>query len=367
MRALVEGRVQATADVTAHLDSCLGCRACETACPSGVEYGHLLETVRATVTEPRRPGGLRAWFWRAVIRRILPDRRLFRIMTLPLRILALGDHHFLPEFLRRQVAMFPPFRPVGELPAFTPAAGAGAGSAGAGVGTGGRAGFLAGCVMPVLYPEVNAASVRLLAEAGYDVMVPESAGCCGALQSHDGDARGAAGAAAATVGAFADCDIVVTNAAGCGAAMKDYPDGFGARVRDLSEALLAADWQPSRPLEGPGGRALVVAYHDPCHLSHGQKIRSAPRDLLRRCGARLVDVAEADYCCGGAGTYTLLQADLSDRLMRRKVRHLMEPSPDVVVTANPSCMMQIRRGLQAQGSQVPVLHLAELLARAAWT
>lgn len=351
----MEGRVQPTADVTAHLDSCLGCRACETMCPSGVQYGHLLEAVRATITEPHRPIGPRAVLWRWIIRRVLPDRRMFRLLTLPLRVLALGERHWLPEWLRRQVEMFPPAAPHRALPAFTPASGG---------ERRGRAGFLAGCVMPVLYPGVNDASVHLLAGVGYDVVVPDGAGCCGALQAHDGDARGAQAAASGIMSAYAGCDIVVTNAAGCGAAMKDYPSGFGERVRDLSEALLEADWQPARPLQRPDGRPLVVAYHDPCHLSHGQKVRSAPRELLRRCGARLVEIAEAEYCCGGAGTYTLLQADLSDRLMRRKVDHLLASGPDVVVTANPSCLMQIRRGLMARGSAMPVLHLAELLLRA---
>ncbi len=356
MRALLEGRAQASADLTTHLDTCLGCRACETACPSGVEYGHLLETVRAKITEPQRPAGLRSGFWRLLIRRVMPDRRAFRLLTLPLRLLALGPTHWLPAFLRRQVDMFPPAQPHGPLPHFTPAA--------AGKVYRGRAGFLAGCVMPVLYPAVNAAAVRLLADSGFDVVVPEEAGCCGAIQAHDGDAAGASVCVSGIAAAYAACDVVVSNAAGCGAAMKGYPDGFGARARDLSEALVEADWQPSRKLLGPNGRPLVVAYHDPCHLSHGQKVRSAPRELLRRCGVRLVDVAEADYCCGGAGTYTLLQPDLSERLMVRKTRNLMATEPDVVVTANPSCMMQIRRGLLDTGNSVPVLHLAEILERA---
>jgi len=139
--------------------------------------------------------------------------------------------------------------------------------------------------------------------------------------------------------------------------MKAYEDAaFARKVRDLSEVLLDADWRPARPTE-----AQVAAYHDPCHLSHGQGIRSQPRELLRRAGFRLVEVAEADYCCGGAGSYTLLQPDLADRLMRRKVANLAASAPACIVSANPSCLMQIRRGLAESGCDVPVLHLAEVL------
>jgi len=353
MRALLEGRVAPTPDVTAHLDSCLGCRACETACPSGVRYGHLLEGMRSRTGEAAG-AGLRQRFWRWVVRRVLPDRRRFRLLTLPARLAARTDHHWLPAALRRSIAMFPPSAWGGpslrsEYPGLGPV-------------RRGRAGFLAGCAMPVLYPQVNAASVSLLAQAGYDVVVPPEAGCCGALQAHDGDLEGAERRAALLRGHYSDCDIVVTNSAGCGAAMKSYPQPFAGKVRDLSEALLAADWRSPALLARPDGSPLRVAYHDPCHLSHGQGVRVAPRELLQRSGAILVGVAEADYCCGGAGSYTLLQPDLSDRLMDRKVTGLLAEAPDLVVSANPSCLMQIRRGLAARGLQLPVRHLAEVLA-----
>ncbi len=351
MRALLEGRLEATADVTRHLDSCLGCRACEPACPSGVQYGHLLEGVRAGVGSSK--GGLDARFWRWVVRHVLPDRRRFRLLTLPARLLARTEHRWLPPALRRSVEMFPPSAWGAEpLPPATPAEG---------FVRRGRAGFLAGCAMPILYPQVNSASVKLLARAGYDVIVPESAGCCGALQAHDGDEQGARQRATALRECFGNCDVVVTNSAGCGAAMKGYPREFAGKVRDLSEALLFANWLPGRPLAAISGAPPRVAYHDPCHLSHGQGVRTPPRELLRRAGASLTDVGEADYCCGGAGSYTLLQPELSDRLMVRKLDHLLAGTPDMIVSANPSCLMQIRRGLAARERDVPVLHLAEVL------
>lgn len=345
MRAMIEGRQAPTPDAIAPLDRCLGCRACETACPSGVRYGALLEGMRAAITEPRRPWGLRRWFWRPIIRKVLPSRRRLAWLVAPLRLLALGDRQWLPPVVRRSVDALPHAPRPPELPDFVPAHGPRRGTAG----------FLAGCAMPVLFAHVNEASVRLLASAGWDVVIPRQAGCCGALQAHDGDARGAHEAHEATRAAFAGCDIVVTNSAGCGAAMKDHG---GMAVRDLSEALLEADWRPSRPLP-----ATRVAYHDPCHLRHGQGITSEPRDLLVRAGLTLVEAPEPDMCCGGAGSYTLLQPDLSAALMARKVRNLLVPGPELLVTANPSCLMQIQAGLADHGAKLPVAHLAEVLAQ----
>ncbi|MBU6429288.1 MAG: (Fe-S)-binding protein, partial [Cyanobacteria bacterium REEB65] len=219
--------------------------------------------------------------------------------------------------------------------------------------------FLTGCAMPVLFPQVNAATVRLLTSAGFHVIAPPKALCCGALQAHDGDALGAGRAAGQTRAALAEMDRIVTNSAGCGAAMKEYSDhSFASKVRDLSEALLEADWQPDKPLTG----FSRVVYHDPCHLSHGQGIRFAPRELLRRAGLALVEMAEADLCCGGAGSYTLLQPGLSQALLDRKVRNLLAGDPDLLVTANPSCLLQLRAGLRQVDREIPVRHLAEVLA-----
>ncbi len=376
MRALIEGRQGATPDVLVHLDRCLGCRACETACPSGVHYGRLLEGVRGTLAEPGRRMGLRTLFWRPILRQVMPDRRRFRLLVAPLRLLARGDRQWLPATLRRAVDALPPAAPIAS-PAPGPTTHHPHGTGGhpsdrhpqadsrlgpcvpARGPRKGTAGFLTGCVMPALFPDVNAAAVRLLAAAGYDVVIPQSPTCCGALQAHDGDLGGADRAAASTMAAFDGCDIVVTNSAGCGAAMKDYPDpAFASRVRDLSEALIEADWWPDRPLEG-----FRAVFHDPCHLRHGQRVTTQPRELLRRAGLLLAEAAEPDICCGGAGSYTLLQPALSSALMARKVKNLSASAPEIIVTANPSCLMQIRAGLAGRADPPALFHLAEVLAQ----
>ncbi len=365
MRALIEGRQPATPDVLVHLDRCLGCRACETACPSGVRYGRLLEGVRGALAEPRRRLGVRTLFWRPILRQVMPDRRRFRILVAPLRLLARGDRQWLPPALRRAVDALPPADPLGAparsqggnpAPLAAPGLGPFVPARGSRRGT---AGFLTGCVMPALFPHVNAAAVRLLAAAGYDVVIPQEPTCCGALQAHDGDLAGAERAAARIRAAFAGCDIVVTNSAGCGAAMKDDPDaGFAGRVRDLSEALCEADWWPDRPLEG-----IRAVFHDPCHLRHGQRITAQPRELLRRAGLLLAEASESDVCCGGAGSYTLLQPALSTALMTRKIANLTASDPEILVTANPSCLMQLRAGLADRAEPPALFHIAEVLAQ----
>ena len=365
MRALIEGRQKATPDVLVHLDRCLGCRACETACPSGVHYGRLLEGVRGALAEPGRRPGARTLFWRPIIRHVMPDRRRFRILVAPLRLLARGDRQWLPATVRRAVDALPPSgqgtiraseQAHDRLPLAAPGYGPVVPARGPRKGT---AGFLTGCVMPALFPHVNAAAVRLLAAAGYDVVIPQQPTCCGALQAHDGDLVGAERAAARTMAAFAGCDIIVTNSAGCGAAMKDYPDaGFASRVRDLTEALVEADWWPDRPLEG-----IRAVFHDPCHLRHGQRVTTPPRELLRRAGLLLAEAAEPDICCGGAGSYTLLQPALSTALMMRKIKSLTASEPEILVTANPSCLMQIRAGLAGRADAPGLFHIAEVLAQ----
>ncbi|MBI6545213.1 MAG: 4Fe-4S dicluster domain-containing protein [Cyanobacteria bacterium NC_groundwater_1444_Ag_S-0.65um_54_12] len=349
LRALLEQRVSSPASVIAPLDRCLGCRACETACPSGVHYGQLLELARARLTEPARPVSMRSLWWRWLIRQVLPHRARFRLLIALLRLLSRSDREWMPAFLRQQIELLPPYYPAPRPVSYLPARGV----------CRGRAGFLSGCVMPNLYPRSNFASMQLLAEAGYEVVAPANAGCCGALQAHDGDADGAKAAALRTMAAFGDCNVVVASAAGCGAAMKAYPGEFAGRVRDLSEALLAANWQP--PAQRQIERELRVVYHDPCHLAHGQGIRQAPRELLGRLGVKLVATKGAEYCCGGAGTYALLQPTLAQALMERRVDHLLAADPDLVITANPSCLMQLSYGLRKHQRALPVLHLAEIL------
>ena len=230
----------------------------------------------------------------------------------------------------------------------------------------GRVGLLTGCVQRHLYPGVNRATARVLALAGWEVVVPRTQGCCGALELHAGridDFRARARRLVATFGG--DIDWVVTNAAGCGSAMKEYgrwvPEatGLAARTRDVTELLADAEL-PLGPLE------LTVTYHDPCHLVHGQRVRQEPRALLRRIpGLRLVELVESDLCCGSAGVYNILEPAIARELLELKMARIVESGARVVATGNPGCLMQIAQGVRARGLDVAVVHPVELLARAA--
>jgi glycolate oxidase iron-sulfur subunit len=229
-------------------------------------------------------------------------------------------------------------------------------------------------VLPVLFPEVNAAAERLLSAAGFRVVVPQS-GCCGALALHAGDPAEARRAARRTVAAFeaAGVERIVTTAAGCGAMMREYghlmaDDAMHAasaanvarRVADVSEVLLAAG---DRLRLGP--LPMRATYHDACHLAHGQGVRAAPRALLERIpGFELVPLAESEICCGSAGSYNLTEPEMADRLLARKTGHLLATQASLVVTGNPGCMLQMAAGLRARGSSIPVRHTVEVLAEA---
>lgn len=371
MRALAEGRLAPGPEVNEPLDACVGCRACESACPAGVHYGDLLERARAQYVEPSRAGGMRTRFWRPIIRQMLPYKQRFAAMTLPARLIRPWlvkqgrGPSWLPEAMRRPLEVLPTPQPAAPLPEWTPAVGA----------EKGVVAFLEGCAMPVLYGRANQATVRMLARAGYRVWVPRAQGCCGAVSAHDGDREGARAMARRNVAAFESAEVVavVSNAAGCGAAVKGYAElladdaawgdrarALAAKARDFSEFLAEAELPaPPRPLD------TTVTYHDPCHLAHGQRVREAPRQLIRAVpGVRYVELTEADWCCGGAGSYTLLNAEMSDRLLAHKVRHIQESGAAVVVTANPPCLMQVGMGLAKAGTPVRLLHLAEFLDEA---
>jgi glycolate oxidase iron-sulfur subunit len=235
--------------------------------------------------------------------------------------------------------------------------------------------LLTGCVQSVVFAAHNQATARVLAQNGWDVVAPRDQGCCGALNAHGGDHTRALDMARRTIETFEpeDVEAIVVNTSGCGAHMKAYGTllandprwaerarWFSARVRDISEFLAAT------PLRGPlRAVPLTVTYHDPCHVVHGQKIRGAPRGLLAQIpGLRLVDLPESDWCCGSAGIYNLTEPEMAVRLLRRKIRHVLETGAAAVVTANPGCILQIQQGLRDAGSPIDVLHLVEILDRA---
>jgi glycolate dehydrogenase iron-sulfur subunit len=239
----------------------------------------------------------------------------------------------------------------------------------------GRVALLSGCVQSVVFGAHNRATARLLARNGWEVVVPAEQGCCGALNAHGGDHARAVAMARATIDVFegAGADAVIVNTSGCGAHMKAYgvllagdpvyaerAVRFAAGVQDIAEFLARA------PLRGPLREVpMTVTYHDPCHVVHGQKIRTQPRALLRQVpGLRVVDLPESDWCCGSAGIYNLTQPEMATRLLERKVNHVLSTGAEAVVTANPGCILQIAAGLRARGANVPVLHIVEVLDRA---
>jgi glycolate oxidase iron-sulfur subunit len=364
MRAAAEGRIDISDTFTHHLDLCLGCRACETACPSGVPFGRLLEATRAQIERRGRPAASRAVT--ALIYGVFPHPerlgplfrlvRLYQQSGLQRAVRATGILRWLPR-LAAMDALLPAIPGERRLPALLPSVGV----------RRGRVGLVLGCVQRFLYPQVNEQTARLLALGGYDVVVPDRQRCCGALDLHGGRLDDLRRRARAMAAAFPeDIDYLVTNAAGCGSAMKEYRHwladnprvgALAAKTRDVAEVLAGADLE-LRPLHG------VAAYHDPCHLVHGQKIRREPRALLERIpGLRLVELADSDVCCGSAGVYNLLQPDLAERLLRQKVETIAATGARFLVTGNPGCLLQIAKGCRARGLAIEVVHPIELLWR----
>jgi glycolate oxidase iron-sulfur subunit len=366
IRAAAEGRIDLTATMARHLDLCLGCRACETACPSGVPFGRLLEAARGQLA---RRGVLAPTRDRGTLRFILdvfphPGRlgpmlralRLYQRSRVQAMVRGLG---LLAPFrkLRAMDALLPRVpAPSAPLPELIAARGP----------RRGRAGLLLGCAQRFFYPDVNADTARLLAAAGYDVVVPGGQECCGALHLHAGRLDEFRAMGRRLMPAFDDVDVVVSNAAGCGSALKEYghwlPEDaarlFSERVRDISEVLAGCDL-PLRPLPE------TVTYHDACHLAHGQKVRAEPRELLRRIPALvLVDLPDSELCCGSAGVYNLLEPEMAAELGRGKVACIRETGARVVAAGNPGCLMQIRRHCREAGLAVEVVHPVTLLARA---
>jgi len=367
LRAVAEGRLPLSEAVADEAYLCLDCRSCETACPSGVRFGSLIELARAEVDGAGlRPSGARR-LERLGLRGLLPHRRRLRAaFSLLAAAQRLGlDRHLaplLPRSLRAAAALaptVPPRRERGRLPELVPAEGA----------RRGRVGFFVGCVMPELYGAVNAATVRVLARNGFDVVVPRGQGCCGALHAHAGDFAYAAGLARANAAAFraAGVDVVVFNSAGCGAAVRDAGhwlpgegDDLAAAVRDVSEFLDAEGLRPP-----PGRIDASVCYDDPCHLIHGQGVSQAPRSLLERIpGVVLRPHDDAAACCGAAGIYNLTHAEMSRAVLARKLDALAAVDPDIIATGNPGCLMQLRAGAQERGLRARVAHPVELLDEA---
>ena len=337
MSSLLDGTISLSATTVQHFDRCLGCMACVTSCPSGVQYDRLIEQTRAHVEEHyERPLGER--IQRALVFASVPYPRRLRLA------LALTPP-WLPGRLGPFAALKPPWRSSERPPAVTPAVGK----------RRARVGLLLGCVQRVVFGDVNAATARVLAAEGCEVVAPPRQACCGALHLHAGR-RDEGQMRAERIGElFGDVDAVVVNAAGCGSHLKESE--LGVRVVDVSELL--AELRPQarrRPL------ALKVAYQDACHLGHAQGIRDAPRSLLRSIpGLELVEPAEQPICCGSAGIYNLTQPAAASELGERKAANIVATRANAYASANPGCLVQVTTYLRRSGRRLPALHPIELL------
>jgi len=371
IKSVAEGALDLTSPGFLHqMSECLDCRACEAVCPSGVPYGRLLEDARAKIQEERAPtqdARTRLGRW-LVFEQLFAKPSLFRAAASLVRFAQrTGLDGLAPVFGLGDAAKLAPR----ISSRFFIADGRRIDARDA-VGTA----FLhVGCIMPVAFPQVHEATVRMLVRGGLNVVVPAAQGCCGAIAIHAGEPGVSRELAQKNIAAFEDsrADVYVVDAAGCGSTLKEYADlfsdddawkerakRFASRVRDVTEVLDGLD------LDDRIGRIDAdVTYQEPCHLAHAQRVTAAPRRLLRKIpGLRLVEMNESAVCCGSAGVYNLTQPEMAGRLQRRKVENIRETSADIVATANPGCAMQVSAGLRADGSNARVAHVVELLDEA---
>jgi glycolate oxidase iron-sulfur subunit len=382
MRAVTDGRLELTATVKQHLDLCLDCRSCETACPSGVQYGRLIEPFRVEMQQADANAGSSGsgdWFQRWILYGMFPYPSRMRLALAPVRwmqVLGLdqladriGIVGLLPEKLRRMHRLLPPLRkrepPLPDrLPAIGPKRATVA--------------LFTGCVADAVFHHVNWATARVLQHNGCDVIVPKSQVCCGAIHYHSGAGEPALQLAKRNADAFPlkSVDAVILNVAGCGSMLKDYGhmaqelaagnpslceqlDKFAGKIKDVSEFLSALG--PIRPM---GEVKRKAAYHDACHLAHAQRIREQPRELLSLVpGLELVPLAESDICCGAAGSYNLTEGEMADRLAERKLKNILATGADTLVSANAGCTLQIQAALRQAGHDIWVAHPMEILDR----
>jgi glycolate oxidase iron-sulfur subunit len=357
-----------------HMDNCLGCMACMTACPSGVEYNKLIEPARAQI-ERNLPRGLGERLFRKLIFATFPHPGRLRWLALPLLVFqksglqaivrACGVLKLLPKRLAAMESLLPevPAHSFERLPAVIHPAAA----------PRRRVGMLSGCVQQVFFPHVNAATARVLAAEGYEVVIPRAQGCCGALMVHSGLEDEAIVLAKKMIAAFEaeEVDSIVINSAGCGSSMKEYGHllrhdpawaeramAFSAKCRDITELLCELEPQaPRHPLR------MRVAYHDACHLQHAQGVQAQPRRLLSGIpDLEVAEIPEGSLCCGSAGVYNLLQSETANQLGDRKVENLLTTGAEAVLSANPGCLLQLMNGLRRRGLKaIPAFHMVELL------
>lgn len=396
MLGLSDGSISLTGKVSHHLDLCLDCRACETACPSGVVYHELIEETRARLDARRRAtptDRLLRWFFFHVMTHptrlklaLLPARLMQRLRIYP-RLRRSGLLRLLPQPLQKMERLLPPDGPIWPV-ALPERPGRSAVDAmlrepGTDVAAHGReqvvrVGFFGGCVGSVLFGEVNRQAAELLAACGAEVVCPRSQRCCGAIHHHNADHHSALQLARNNIDAFLpvngpQVDRIVTTIAGCGAMLREYDvllrddpsyrdraREFVARVRDISELLVELELPTMRHQV-----ELTATYHDACHLAHAQRVTEAPRKLLARIpGLKLIPLAESDLCCGAAGTYNLTQPEMATTLAERKLRNIDQTGAATCVTGNVGCAMHLAGEALASGRALTIVHPVELLHRA---
>ena len=371
MKLAAEGAAQITPKWVSHFDTCLGCMACMTACPSGVDYGKLIEATRAqiernfprTASEKRHRHFLFETFTRPdSLRRLRTPLLAYQKSGLQALVRGLGLLKLLPKKWQAMEALLPKFAPQEAVPEVTPVAGV----------KRRRVGLLLGCVQREFFSQVNAATARVLAAEGCEVVAPQAQTCCGALLVHAGEEAAAIDLAKKMIDVFeqANVETIVTNAAGCGSNVKEYghllrdvPEyadrarNFSAKCKDVSEVLAElAPCSQRHPLK------LRVAFHDACHLQHAQGVRSQPRALLASIpGIELVEIPESAICCGSAGIYNLVQPDAAKSLGDRKAELISQLNADVVATGNPGCALQLQASLARQHQKTPVVHTIQIL------
>ena len=376
-RAVAEGKLEFTKAVRDEAFFCLDCRACSTACPSGVHVGPIMEFCRSQAHRfhplPLAAGMLRNF----ILRKMLPSPELMESSLLPARLYQrlglqwamrnLGINRLLPDVLAKMEGILPNLeRPLRRtIPAVIPARGE----------KRGRVGFFLGCAMSLTFPEVSRQTARILSQQGFDVITPKEVKCCGAPHLAEGERGIARELAKANLGLFESLgvDYIVTDCAGCGCALKEYEEilagetdhtrlaQFRAKVRDISELLVEVGLRT----EGFKPLSVSVTYHEPCHLAHGQGVSAQPRQLIRSIpGIEYREMKEANWCCGMAGSFALKELEASRQILDRKLANVRATGADWLVTANPGCHLQLAWGMRQAGMKQPVLHITELLGKA---
>jgi glycolate oxidase iron-sulfur subunit len=381
MRAIADQDLEVTREFADEMSYCLGCLACQTACPAGVNYAELFETARSDIERSGVNAAPSRSFWRALTLNVLFRRpralrlagrlmRLYQRSGLEAAIRQFGLTMFLPASLQRLEPQSPRIAAkfsnrriaAHESPQGTP---------------GHRVALLTGCIQDLVFPDVNRDTADVLLANGCAVDTPPVQPCCGSLHAHNGEIDLARSLARRMIDLIPPdrYDAIITNAGGCGSHLRHYgrlleddptyrdvAKAWDRKVRDISEWLVQIGVRP--PRTGPFDEAVTVTYHDSCHLAHGQKVTTQPRSLLRALpGITLVDLPEANWCCGSAGVYAITQPDQADALLRRKVGNVTRTGAAIVATANPGCQLQMARGLSDAESGITVMHPVSLLAK----